>query len=62
MQQLARTDDQPNQTYEFREFMSLPAQWRKERRRRRCNNQSGRTMRGGGETTGRGAGRQKALA
>jgi hypothetical protein len=40
----------------------LPAQWRKERRRRRCNNQSGWMMKGSGKRTGGGAGRHEVAA
>ncbi len=39
----------------FREFQSLPAQWREERQRQQRNNQSGWMTRGSSKTTGRGA-------
>ncbi len=45
---------------QIREFVSLPAQWHKERRRWQRNNQSGWMTRGSGKKTGRGAGRHKA--
>ncbi len=55
-------EEHPNWTNKFNEFMSSAAQWRKERRRRHCNNQSGQTSRGSGKTAGGGAGRQEEVA
>jgi hypothetical protein len=51
---------QPDWTNKFREFVSLPAQWHKERRRQQHNNKSGQMTRGSGKKTGRVTGRQEA--
>ncbi len=50
---------QPNWIKKFREFVSSPAQWHKERQRWQCNNQSGWMTRDRGKKTGRGTDRHK---
>ncbi len=56
------TEKQLNWTNKFREFVSSPAHWHKEKRRQCCNNQSGRMTRGSSKMAGGGAGRQEETA